>query len=703
MIIDFDKRNGGGGGSGYTLPVASSSVLGGIKVGQNMQIDSAGTLTANIDLSDYATIDPSTFSQPAIVIDGTESKFGYMNEDDDVAHFLVVHGDGLFDEWYDKTEDPETGDITWNSRGLVPIGGGDADKAYSLIISEEDGIDFYELGNEVEGINSVFVGKYGGTYGTEHADFQQDGIILKYNAYGYFAVNFHLESIGEEEYGTDITFDHQGDNKLTYTDPMTDGYVEMEYGDDNIFFEDGQVSLHIYYQDGIIEFYKASASKAALPEVVAQIDISGFSTEYVGINPYETVGSNNGEPFYPLDYKFVQVDGADHVNHVITTSISASYYMTDFNDNGILTLNINPSKKEVTIYKNDGSGDETISEMPCDIDLSDYIPDMAIKASVYEGYGSVNTAQVVLVCHDNYNLKSNDAAIDENKVGEVPSKFFGLISEARTKFYSIINTDNGAFVYEGKDNLTVKKGIEIVDQLPFIGVENKIYMLDNEYQSVSYQPSVCIDSDGDWQAINQVHDLSELEGNRRIEFDDEDMCCAVGDNGVSFFISDSNDSFYQDNQALAVVRIYGNAPEYKVKTFPAFKVSLANGPDNEPCYKVAWNFNFLGTDYDNEFYLPISGSTTEYVSGVDFDLSGVTEDTITIGTVNGDGSYYGLFIEGTEMYVTNGEYVCKDDFVEVDANEMSLYKYKGGRYYQVNGGDDIVTGTGVVVEESNIF
>lgn len=75
-----------------------------------------------------ATIDRSTFSQPAIVIDGTESKFGYM--DKDVAHFLVVHGDGIFDEWYDKTEDPETGEITWNSRGLEPIGGGNTGVRY---------------------------------------------------------------------------------------------------------------------------------------------------------------------------------------------------------------------------------------------------------------------------------------------------------------------------------------------------------------------------------------------------------------------------------------------------------------------------------------------------------------------------------------------------------------------------------------------
>ena len=133
-------------------------------------------------------------------------------------------------------------------------------------------------------------------------------------------------------------------------------------------------------------------------------------------------------------------------------------------------------------------------------------------------------------------------------------------------------------------------------------------------------------------------------------------------------------------------------------------VSLANNPNNnnEPSYKVAWDFNFLGTPYSGELYLPISGNTTSYVSGADFDLSGITENTVTIATVNGDGSYFNLAIEGTEMYVTNGEYVCKDDFASARGNEMSLYKYKGGRYYQVNGGDDIVTGTGVVVKESGI-
>jgi hypothetical protein len=55
MIIDFSNVNGGGGGSGYTLPVASQSTLGGIKVGQNLTIDSGGTLSADAQAVSVAT------------------------------------------------------------------------------------------------------------------------------------------------------------------------------------------------------------------------------------------------------------------------------------------------------------------------------------------------------------------------------------------------------------------------------------------------------------------------------------------------------------------------------------------------------------------------------------------------------------------------------------------------------------------------
>lgn len=46
MVIDFNKGNGGGG-SGYTLPIASSSVLGGVKVGSGLTINpQSGVLSA---------------------------------------------------------------------------------------------------------------------------------------------------------------------------------------------------------------------------------------------------------------------------------------------------------------------------------------------------------------------------------------------------------------------------------------------------------------------------------------------------------------------------------------------------------------------------------------------------------------------------------------------------------------------------------
>lgn len=44
MIINFANLGGGGGG-GYVLPVATSEVLGGVKIGDGVNIDSAGTIS----------------------------------------------------------------------------------------------------------------------------------------------------------------------------------------------------------------------------------------------------------------------------------------------------------------------------------------------------------------------------------------------------------------------------------------------------------------------------------------------------------------------------------------------------------------------------------------------------------------------------------------------------------------------------------
>ena len=42
-----DNGGGGGGGSSYVLPVATENKLGGIKVGNNLNIEPDGTLNAN--------------------------------------------------------------------------------------------------------------------------------------------------------------------------------------------------------------------------------------------------------------------------------------------------------------------------------------------------------------------------------------------------------------------------------------------------------------------------------------------------------------------------------------------------------------------------------------------------------------------------------------------------------------------------------
>lgn len=53
MVISFKNINGGGGG--YVLPVATSEVLGGVKVGSGLTITSAGTLSADAQPVGIAT------------------------------------------------------------------------------------------------------------------------------------------------------------------------------------------------------------------------------------------------------------------------------------------------------------------------------------------------------------------------------------------------------------------------------------------------------------------------------------------------------------------------------------------------------------------------------------------------------------------------------------------------------------------------
>lgn len=51
-------NNGGGGGGSYTLPVASESVLGGVKVGNGLSIENDGVLNATVSSEvQYSTVE----------------------------------------------------------------------------------------------------------------------------------------------------------------------------------------------------------------------------------------------------------------------------------------------------------------------------------------------------------------------------------------------------------------------------------------------------------------------------------------------------------------------------------------------------------------------------------------------------------------------------------------------------------------------
>lgn len=63
LVARAMAANASGGGS-YTLPVASASTLGGIKVGENLTIEEDGTLSGSADMSNYLSKTNTTSYTP---------------------------------------------------------------------------------------------------------------------------------------------------------------------------------------------------------------------------------------------------------------------------------------------------------------------------------------------------------------------------------------------------------------------------------------------------------------------------------------------------------------------------------------------------------------------------------------------------------------------------------------------------------------
>lgn len=60
QLINALNNGGGGGGGSYTLPIASGSVLGGVKIGNGLSIENDGTLNVNASVSSevqYSTVE----------------------------------------------------------------------------------------------------------------------------------------------------------------------------------------------------------------------------------------------------------------------------------------------------------------------------------------------------------------------------------------------------------------------------------------------------------------------------------------------------------------------------------------------------------------------------------------------------------------------------------------------------------------------
>ena len=70
QLLNALNSGGGGGGGSYTLPIASDTVLGGVKIGNGLSIESDGTLNVNATVSSevqYST----TEKRIGVWVDGT--------------------------------------------------------------------------------------------------------------------------------------------------------------------------------------------------------------------------------------------------------------------------------------------------------------------------------------------------------------------------------------------------------------------------------------------------------------------------------------------------------------------------------------------------------------------------------------------------------------------------------------------------------
>ena len=108
--------DGGGGGGSYTLPTATANTLGGVKIGENVNISNG---KISVDLSAYATKTPATHTKDGLMTKDDKTKLDGMSEyvlptasADDLGGVKIGNGIQIangkisvsFSDYYTKTE-----------------------------------------------------------------------------------------------------------------------------------------------------------------------------------------------------------------------------------------------------------------------------------------------------------------------------------------------------------------------------------------------------------------------------------------------------------------------------------------------------------------------------------------------------------------------------------------------------------------------
>ena len=89
----YDGEGGGGGGGGYELPIASADTLGGVKIGDGLEIAESGVLSVDAEtgviLFDDGTLNASFNELKSLMEKGITPRFYTFYDDDPTIDYFI--------------------------------------------------------------------------------------------------------------------------------------------------------------------------------------------------------------------------------------------------------------------------------------------------------------------------------------------------------------------------------------------------------------------------------------------------------------------------------------------------------------------------------------------------------------------------------------------------------------------------------------